>query len=249
MTVPDPTQLTATTTTDRPPPGDPRLKPAPLIYRPPHAPYLSIAYLDDEIAVIDKPSGLLSVPGKGEHLSDCAETRAQAALPGALIVHRLDMDTSGLLLLARNARAQRIISGQFAKRITQKAYYAVVAGVPQADAGVIEFPLRADWPNRPRQMVCYELGKPALTQWEVTARASDRALLRLTPETGRSHQLRVHLAEIGHPILGDPIYATGGALTAAPRLMLHATELSWRCPTDGAWRQAVSPPPDLFTIT
>ena len=232
----------------RPPPGDPRLKPPPLIYRPPHAPYLPIAYVDDEVVVVDKPSGLLSVPGKGAHLGDCVEARAQAALPGALIVHRLDMDTSGLILLARSAQAQRIISGQFAKRLTQKTYFAVVAGAPEADEGVIDLPLRADWPNRPRQMVCHEHGKAAVTRWEVAARGDGRTLLRLTPETGRSHQLRVHLAEIGHAILGDPIYATGGALAAAPRLMLHAARLAWRCPGDGAWREAVSPPPEAFAV-
>lgn len=234
---------------DRPPPGDPRLKPPPLIYRPPHAPYLPVAYLDEEVVVIDKPSGLLSVPGKGAHLADCVEARAQAALPGALIVHRLDMDTSGLILLGRNARAQRIISGQFAKRLTQKTYFAVVAGAPDAAEGVIDLPLRADWPNRPRQMMCREMGKPAVTRWAVAARGADRTLLRLTPETGRSHQLRVHLAETGHPILGDPIYATGAALAAAPRLMLHAAHLAWRCPADGAWREATAPPPEAFKVS
>lgn len=228
-------------------PGDPSLKPPPLIYRPPHAPYLPIAYLDDDIIVVDKPSGLLSVPGKGAHLTDCVEARAQAALPGALIVHRLDMDTSGLILLARNKRAQRIISGQFAKRITRKTYYAVVAGAPEATSGLIDLPLRADWPNRPRQMVCHEMGKAAVTRWEVVERSTRSALLRLMPETGRSHQLRIHLAEIGHPILGDPIYATGVARTAAPRLMLHAEHLAWRQPIDGLWCEATAPLPPGFS--
>lgn len=228
------------------PPGDPRLKPPPLEYRPPHAPYLPIAYVDEDVVVVDKPSGLLSVPGKGAHLSDCVASRADATLPGALIVHRLDMDTSGLILLARDKRAQRIISGQFAKRLTQKTYVAVVAGAPAALSGMIDLPLRADWPNRPRQMVCHEQGKPALTQWEVIARRDGATLLRLTPETGRSHQLRIHLAEIGHPILGDPIYATGDALAAAPRLMLHAARLAWRQPANGDWREVVSAPPPAF---
>lgn len=227
-------------------PGDPRLKPPPLTYRPPYAPYLPIAYVDEDIIVVDKPSGLLSVPGKGAHLTDCVEARAQAALPGALIVHRLDMDTSGLILMARNKRAQRIISGQFAKRIIRKTYFALVAGVPEASSGVINLPLRADWPNRPRQMVCHEQGRAALTRWEVAGRSGANTLLRLMPETGRSHQLRVHLMELGHTIMGDPIYATGATLTGAPRLMLHAAHLAWRRPFDGSWCEVTAAPPPEF---
>lgn len=128
----------------------------------------------------------------------------------------------------------------------RKTYFAVVAGVPGEAGGLIDLPLRADWPNRPRQMVCHEAGKPAVTRWEIAGAHPEGTLLRLTPETGRSHQLRLHLAEIGHPILGDPIYATGAARVAATRLMLHAADLAWRCPADGAWREANAPLPACF---
>lgn len=223
--------------------GGADLKPPPLVYRPPHAPYLPVAYVDEDVIAADKPPGLLSVPGKGAGLEDCVEARAQAAFDDALIVHRLDMDTSGVILLARTKDAQRILSGQFAKRIIEKEYFAVVMGAPAQDAGVIALPLRADWPNRPRQMVCHEAGRAAVTAWEAVERRGATTLMRLTPETGRSHQLRVHMLEAGWPILGDPIYATGAARDAAPRLMLHAARIRWRAPTGGAWREAASPTP------
>lgn len=205
------------------------VKPPPLDYRPPHAPYLSIAHVDEDAIVVDKPGGLLSVPGKG--LTDCVEARARGVFREALIVHRLDMDTAGLILLARNKRAQRILSGQFEKRIVRKLYEAEVWGAPRADSGEIDLPLRADWPNRPRQMVCREHGKPALTRWEVAARRGATTLMRLRPETGRSHQLRVHMAELGCPILGDPIYGRGDP---GP-MRLAAVEIAWRRPTGGEW--------------
>jgi tRNA pseudouridine32 synthase/23S rRNA pseudouridine746 synthase len=217
-----------------------RTRPPPLDYRPPAEPFLPLVHVDEDILVFDKPSGLLSVPGKTPDLADCAESRAQRDWPDALIVHRLDMDTSGLILMARNKRAQRIISGQFAKRIIQKTYYAMVEGEPEADEGEINLPLIADWPNRPLQMVCYERGKQAKTLWQVAARHTGKTLMRLKPETGRSHQLRVHMAEIGLPILGDAFYATPTALAAASRLMLHAARLSWRSPEDGEWVVVVS---------
>jgi tRNA pseudouridine32 synthase/23S rRNA pseudouridine746 synthase len=214
------------------------VKPPPLIYRPPYAPYLPITHVDEHVIVVDKPQGLLSVPGKGPHLADCVEARAQAAFPEALIVHRIDMDTGGLLLMARSKDAQRILSGQFEKRIIEKTYEAEIWGAPETDSGTITLPLRADWPNRPRQMVCHDAGKSARTDWVVRRRGAT-SLVRLHPQTGRSHQLRVHMAEIGHPILGDPFYATGQALTAASRLRLFATEIRWRCPGDGSWRQVI----------
>lgn len=210
-------------------------KPPPLVYRPPRHPYLSIAHLDEDAVVVDKPAGLLSVPGKSPDLADCVEARAKAAFPETLMVHRLDLATSGLILLARNRRAQRIISGQFEKRIVKKAYLAEIWGAPDEACGVISLPLRADWPNRPRQMVCHEHGREAVTEWEVLERRRETTLIRLRPLTGRSHQLRVHMAEIGHPIIGDPIYATGPALAAAPELALRAVALAWRSPADGAW--------------
>ncbi|MEX2519333.1 MAG: pseudouridine synthase [Paracoccaceae bacterium] len=209
--------------------------PPPLIYRPPTRAALSIAHLDEDVIVIDKPAGLLSVPGKTGDLSDCAEARVRAAFPEALLVHRLDMSTSGLLLFARNRRAQRIISGQFEKRIIEKEYLAEIWGAPAEGSGLISLPLRADWPNRPRQMVCHEHGRAALTEWEVVARRGAATTLRLRPRTGRSHQLRVHMAAMGWPILGDPLYAAEEALAAAPALALKAVGLAWRSPADGEW--------------
>lgn len=215
--------------------------PPPPPYRPPHAPYLSVAHMDDEAIVVDKPAGLLSVPGRPAGGSDCVETRAAAAFGRAFIVHRLDLDTSGLILLARTKRAQRALSAQFAAREVAKTYYALVHGAPEANGGAIDLPLRCDWPNRPRQMVCHESGKPAVTEWEVAERRGDVTLMRLHPLTGRSHQLRVHMAEMGWPILGDPLYAAGAAADA-PRMMLHAAWIEWRR-ADGSRRSAASPPP------
>ena len=219
-------------------------RPPPLDYRPPHAPYIPLAFLDDETAVVDKPSGLLSVPGKTADLADCAEARLKALLPIAHTVHRLDMDTSGLLIFARTKAGQRALSGQFERREIEKTYHALVFGAPEADRGEVDLPLRADWPNRPRQMVCHEHGKPSRTIWEVEARRGETTLMRLTPVTGRSHQLRVHMASAGWPILGDPFYADGPA-RGAPRLMLHASRLVWRCPATGERRETASAPPFL----
>ena len=208
-------------------------------YAPPHAPYLSIAYLDEEMIVADKPSGLLSVPGKPPDMDDCVETRAKAAFDRAFIIHRLDMATSGLILLARTKAAQRCASAQFEAREIAKTYHAVTARAPDGDEGEIDLPLITDWPNRPRQKVCHETGKPSLTHWRVEARIGGGALLRLTPKTGRSHQLRVHLMSIGCPIVGDALY--GGGLEEAPRLMLHASRIGWR-KTSGEYVEVSSPP-------
>lgn len=205
-------------------------------YRPPHAPYLPVAYMDDEVVVIDKPSGLLSVPGKTPDLDDCVEARAKRWLPSAHIVHRLDMDTSGLIILARSKRGQANLSGQFERREIDKTYMAVVWGQPEADEGVIDLPLIADWPRRPLQKVCHDTGKRAVTQWRVVRRDADTTLMRLKPETGRSHQLRVHMLSLGCPIVGDPFYAERAALAASDRLELYATELGWRCPGEGMRR-------------
>ena len=205
-------------------------------YRPPHAPYLPVAYMDEEVVVIDKPSGLLSVPGKTPDLDDCVEARAKRWLPSAHIVHRLDMDTSGLIILARSKRGQANLSGQFERREIDKTYMAVVWGGPEGDEGVIDLPLIADWPRRPLQKVCFERGKRAVTHWRVVRRGARTTLMRLTPETGRSHQLRVHMLNLGCPIIGDPFYAQGEALAASDRLELYATALAWRCPGDGSRR-------------
>ncbi|ATG48189.1 RluA family pseudouridine synthase [Celeribacter ethanolicus] len=201
-------------------------------YNPPQDP-LNILHLDHEILVVDKPSGLLSVPGKGEHLADCMMSRINAAFPEALLVHRLDRDTSGVMVFAMTPHAQRHLGLQFEKRQTKKTYVAWVHGHIAEKTGTVDLPLIVDWPNRPKQMVCHETGKPAVTDWRVVRYEGNQTRVRLMPKTGRSHQLRVHMLAIGHPIMGDPFYAEGEARDA-PRLMLHAEQLRFRHPDGGA---------------
>ncbi len=200
-------------------------------YNPPDEP-LGILHHDHQILLVNKPSGLLSVPGKGEHLADCLLARIQAVFPDALLVHRLDRDTSGVMIFAMTAHAQRHLGLQFEKRMVKKTYVARVYGHVAAHEGRVDLPLIVDWPNRPRQHVNFETGKQAITNWKVMRHEEGATRLHLSPETGRSHQLRVHMKEIGHPILGDPFYATGPA-REAPRLMLHATSLRLRHPDGG----------------
>lgn len=200
-------------------------------YAPPQDP-LVILHDDHEVLLIDKPSGLLSVPGKGEHLSDCLITRVQAAFPTALLVHRLDRDTSGVMIFALTPHAQRHLGLQFEKRQTKKTYIARVFGQLSEKSGSIDLPLIVDWPNRPKQMVDHVNGKSAQTDWRVVRKTPSETRVRLMPKTGRSHQLRVHMQAIGHPILGDPFYATGEALNF-PRLMLHSETLQFRHPDGG----------------
>ncbi|PID35103.1 MAG: RNA pseudouridine synthase [Rhodobacterales bacterium] len=200
-------------------------------YCPPDTP-LEIIHQDHELLLVNKPSGLLSVPGKGEHLADCLLSRIQAAFPEALLVHRLDRDTSGIMVFALTPHAQRHLGLQFEKRQVKKVYVARVYGVVDGDEGTVDLPLIVDWPNRPRQHVDHENGKPAVTDWKVVKRGAAETRMRLFPQTGRSHQLRVHMKELGHPILGDPFYATGPA-REAPRLMLHAESLRLRHPDGG----------------
>lgn len=202
-------------------------------YCPPDDPFLQLVYSDDALLVLDKPSGLLSVPGRDPAHADSLASRAQQQFPGAMTVHRLDMDTSGLVVMARHASAHRQLSIQFQDRKVDKAYVARVWGEPQAHRGSVDLPLICDWPNRPRQKVDHEVGKPSLTHWEKISSSDGSSLLRLMPVTGRSHQLRVHMQAIGHPILGDPFYAHPDALQAAPRLLLHALELAFTHPTTG----------------
>lgn len=198
-------------------------------YNPPDVP-LSILFSDDRVLVLDKPSGLLSVPGKLEGRHDCLVSRLQAEYPEALLVHRLDCDTSGVIIFARDKAAQGWLGQQFEKRVAKKSYIARLWGQLQPETGRVDLPLCADWPNRPRQMVNFEQGRPAQTDWQVIAVEPTGSRVRLHPLTGRSHQLRVHMAEQGHPILGDPIYATGPARAFA-RLMLHAETLALQHPT------------------
>jgi tRNA pseudouridine32 synthase/23S rRNA pseudouridine746 synthase len=201
------------------------------VYSPPNTP-LVLIHEDHELLVVNKPAGLLSVPGKGDHLRDCLITRLQAAFPEALLVHRLDMDTSGVIIFARTPAAQRHLGLQFEKRMMKKSYHALVWGQVDGKEGVIDLPLIVDWPNRPLQKVCQETGRAAVTEWKVLRHNETSTRMRLFPQTGRSHQLRVHMRELGHPILGDPFYATGPARDF-PRLMLHAETLRLRHPDGG----------------
>lgn len=200
-------------------------------YSPPQAP-LEFLYHDAQILVVNKPAGLLSVPGRGEHLADCLLTRVQAVFPEALLVHRLDRDTSGVMIFAMTPHAQRHLSMQFEKRTTRKTYVARLSGRLDPRSGTVDLPLIVDWPNRPRQMVCHDTGKPAVTDYKVVKYGEDETRVRLTPKTGRSHQLRVHMLSLGHPILGDPLYAQGAGLEF-DRMMLHSEELRIKHPDSG----------------
>lgn len=200
-------------------------------YNPPQDP-LEILHEDMHILAINKPSGLLSVPGKGAHLADCLLSRVQAAFPDALLVHRLDRDTSGVIVFALTPHAQRNLSMQFEKRSTRKTYVARVQGRVAEKTGTVDLPLIVDWPNRPLQKVCHETGKPAITDWRVLKSDDGESRLRLFPKTGRSHQLRVHMLAIGHPILGDPLYAPD-TTAKYDRLMLHSEELRINHPESG----------------
>ncbi len=211
-----------------------RPAPASFEYAPPEDPFLKVSHLDDRILVVDKPSGLLSVPGKAAEHADCVEARAKSLYPDARIVHRLDMDTSGVMVLAMSAAAHRHLGLQFERRKVQKTYVAEVWGVLAEDSGTIDLPLVCDWPNRPKQMVSFEHGKPALTRWQVIARGTQTTQVRLFPLTGRSHQLRVHMLSLGHPIIGDRFYAEDAALSASDRLALHAECLTFHHPDGGA---------------
>ena len=199
-------------------------------YNPPDTP-LDVIHEDAELLLVNKPTGLLSVPGRGEHLADCLLSRVQAAFPTALLVHRLDRDTSGVMVFALTPSAQRHLGLQFERRHTKKTYAALVHGEVADKEGVVDLPLIVDWPNRPLQHVNFETGKPALTEWRRGAVKGGTTRMRLYPKTGRSHQLRVHMKEIGHPIVGDPFYSEGWE--AYPRMMLHAESLKLRHPNGG----------------
>jgi tRNA pseudouridine32 synthase/23S rRNA pseudouridine746 synthase len=210
-------------------------------YTPPLDP-LVILHEDAHVIVVDKPAGLLSVPGRGEHLADCLISRVQVAFPDALLVHRLDRDTSGVMIFALTGFAQREISKQFEERRTKKTYVARVHGRMTEKTGTVDLPLIVDWPNRPLQKVCHDTGKSAQTDWRVLKVSNEETRVRLSPKTGRSHQLRVHMLALGHPILGDPFYASGSALDH-PRLMLHSQELRINHPETGQGIKFRAPPP------
>jgi len=201
-------------------------------YQPPDTP-LDVVHEDHEILVVNKPAGLLSVPGKGPDLADCLITRLQEVFPTALLVHRLDRDTSGVMVFGLTPHAQRHLGLQFEKRHVKKTYVARLQGRLEPRTGTVDLPLIVDWPNRPLQMVCHDTGKPAQTDWRVVSYGAGETRVRFMPKTGRSHQLRVHALALGHVILGDPLYAKGAARDY-PRLMLHSEELRLRHPDGGA---------------
>jgi tRNA pseudouridine32 synthase/23S rRNA pseudouridine746 synthase len=203
---------------------------APPVYNPPLEPEFSLLHRDADLLVFDKPSGLLSVPGRHPALGDSLLTRVQKTFPQALIIHRLDKDTSGVLVMSRNRKAHAFVAEQFAARTIRKSYVAVVWGRVEEEEGLVDLPLAINPDNKPRHRVDPDHGKPAQTRWQVIGYGENTTRLRLFPLTGRTHQLRVHMKALGHVILGDEFYADGLALSAANRLLLHADELSFRHP-------------------
>jgi tRNA pseudouridine32 synthase/23S rRNA pseudouridine746 synthase len=210
-------------------------------YSPPTDP-LVILHDDADVIAVDKPAGLLSVPGRGEHLADCLITRVQKVFPHALLVHRLDRDTSGVMIFGLNPHAQRTLSTQFQERQTKKMYVARVWGVPEEKMGTVDLPLIVDWLNRPLQMVCHETGKPSVTDWRLLKDQGETARIRLIPKTGRTHQLRLHMMALGYPILGDPFYGHTES-QAYPRMMLHSEELRVKHPENGQSLRVRAKPP------
>lgn len=212
-------------------------------YHPPPDIGLDLLYADAHLLAVDKPSGLLCVPGRGERMADCLIGRVQLRHPEALVVHRLDMDTSGIVLMGRGPDAQRSLSQLFMGRQVGKRYEALVHGVLQTDDGEIDLPLITDWPRRPRQKVDAVQGKPSLTRFRVMERLARTTRVSLEPVTGRSHQLRVHLMALGHPIVGDDLYGPPGDRARAGRLMLHARHISLPHPDTGAVFNVSCPTP------
>lgn len=213
----------------------------PFHYDPPPGPP-RVLHADSAILIVNKPEGLLSVPGRGEDRADCLINRLRADYPDVLLVHRLDLDTSGIMVFARTKAAQGGLGKQFEARSVKKVYVARLHGEMAQATGTVDLPLIVDWPNRPRQHVNHDTGRPAVTDWQVIAVGQGETRVHLMPRTGRSHQLRVHMAELGHPILGDSLYATGAA-RAHPRLMLHAESLCLCHPDTGASLTVSAPCP------
>lgn len=204
---------------------------------------IDILYEDEHLLLVRKPHYLLTIPGRHPLNRDCMITRLQRDYPSASVVHRLDLDTSGIMVVPLTRQCHSHISRQFQQRRVEKSYIAIVWGEPAQDSGDIDLPIACDWVNRPRQMICFDRGKPALTRYRVLERRGDRARLELRPVTGRSHQLRIHLRELGHPILGCDMYAHPQAEAMADRLLLHATTLGFEHPATGAWLEGESTPP------
>ncbi len=205
-----------------------------IFYKPPNGPE-EIIFKDSQIIVLNKPSGLLTIPGRRADHKDCLLTRVQKKYIGTLLVHRLDMDTSGIIIFARTNTAQRELSKQFEKREIKKTYLARIWGIPKHSKGTIEFPIISDINNRPKQMICYKNGKRSKTEWELKKSFSQDnnffSDLIVRPITGRSHQIRIHLSSLGYPILGDSLYAHSKAFNASSRLLLHSKTIEITHPT------------------
>ena len=208
----------------------------PFVYSPPPDGPLPVLFEDEWLLALNKPEGLLSVPGRLAEHRDSLYTRVLEHHPDAMVVHRLDLATSGVMVMAKSLRANRALSRLFQLRQVDKAYEAIIEGQPELRHGFVDLPLICDWPNRPRQIVDHDIGKPSQTEWHALGAQSVQGLsgmrVRLRPLTGRSHQLRVHMAEMGHPIFGDRFYATAQGATASPRLLLHAQTLEFAHPED-----------------
>jgi tRNA pseudouridine32 synthase/23S rRNA pseudouridine746 synthase len=202
---------------------------------------IAILHEDSDLLLVRKPDLLLSIPGRHPLNKDCLITRLRERYPTASIVHRLDLDTSGIMVIPLNKATHADISRQFQQREVEKSYHAIVFGVIEPDRGEVDLPIARDWENRPRQMISSERGKSALTRYTVMERGSDRTRVLLQPVTGRSHQLRIHMRELGHPILGCDMYAHETALSMADRLMLHATSLGFKHPATGEWLSGECP--------
>ena len=216
-------------------------------YQVPHSQEpIRLLFRDPHLLIVDKPTLLLSVPGRHPLNHDCLLNRLNVRYPGVSAVHRLDLDTSGVMVIPRHREALSRLARQFQERRIDKTYIARVAGHVAEAVGECDLPLIADWPNRPKQKVCFETGKQSLTRWRVLSRDDTSSLLLLAPVTGRSHQLRLHMREIGHPILGCDFYAPEAVLKAAPRLLLHATSLRFSHPLSGEVLTAHSPAPAAF---
>jgi tRNA pseudouridine32 synthase/23S rRNA pseudouridine746 synthase len=203
---------------------------------------IAILFQDSDLLLVRKPTLLLSIPGRHPLNKDCLITRLQQRYPTASIVHRLDLDTSGIMVIPLNKPTHAHISRQFQQREVRKTYHAIVYGVVELDEGEVDLPIKSDWERRPLQKICHEHGRSALTFFEVLERQKDRSRMLLKPVTGRSHQLRIHMRELGHPILGCDMYAHETALGMADRLMLHASTLEFTHPTTGQWLRGDCPP-------
>lgn len=207
-------------------------------------PYLDIIHQDEDIVVLNKPSGLLSVPGRDTWHKDSLALRILRVWPNACVVHRLDMATSGIIILALKKSAQSHMGRQFQQKVIDKTYFANVEGIIEKESGLIDLPLRCDWENRPRQIVDFEQGKNSQTEWQVVKRGKQTTLVKLTPLTGRTHQLRVHMQQLGHPIIGDEFYASEWGKRLSPlRLALHAASITLTHPSTEERITFECPPP------